>query len=77
MYSILQDDMCHFDFVYLNIHLDRYNVRVIKRNAVNNNNYVSHQHPQSFYPNIFNVYENCDETHFQQLSFLKFCQQFE
>ena len=77
MHSILQEDLYHFDFVCVNIDMDKYNVRVINSNSVNNNNYGSQQQSQQFYQNIFDVYENHDEIHSRQLSFLKFCQQLE
>ena len=70
MHSILQEDLYHTDFVYVNIHLDKYDVRVI------NNNSRSQQDSPAFYQNIFDVYANRDEVH-NHLSFLKFCQQFE
>ena len=46
MHSILQEYLYHSDFVYVNIHLDKYNVSIINSNAVNNNNYVSQQQSQ-------------------------------
>ena len=65
VHSILQEDLCQYDFVYVNIHLEKYNVHFINSNAVNNNNYGSQQQSQESYPNIFNFYENRDEAHSQ------------
>ena len=46
MHSILQEDLYHSDFVYVNIYLDKYNVRIINSNDFNNKNYVSQQQSQ-------------------------------
>ena len=77
MYSIFKEDLYHSEFVYKNIHLDKYNVCVIDSNAFKNKSSGSQQQSQAFYPNIFDVYTNRDETHSQQLSFLKLCQKYE
>ena len=77
MHSILKEYLYHYEFFCVNIDLDKYTFCGINSNTVNNKNYGSQQHLQSFYPDIFDVYANCDETHSQQLSFLKFFQQFE
>ena len=66
MHSVFQEYLYHSEFVYVNIHLDKYNVRVINSNSVNNKNYGSQQQSQEFYPNILYVYANRDDTHSQQ-----------
>ena len=60
----LLENFYHSYFVYVNIRLYRYNVRVVNSNSVNNNNSGSQQHLQAFYPNIFDIYLNHDETHY-------------
>ena len=72
MHSIFQEDLYHSDFFYVNIHLDKYNVHVINSNAISNNYYGSKKQSLEFYPNIFDVYADCDETHSQQLIFSNF-----
>ena len=62
MHSILQEYLYHFDFVCVNIDMDKYNVRVINSNDVNNKSFGSQKKSQVFYPNLFNVYANHDET---------------
>ena len=41
VHSIFQEYLYHSDFVYVKIHLIKYNVRFININAVNNNNFDS------------------------------------
>ena len=71
MHSIMQEKLYHSDFVYVNIHLDKYNIRVINSNTVNNNALGPQQQAQeAFYPNIFDKYAARDEIH-QELSFFQ------
>ena len=49
MIFFLQENMCHSDFVYVNIHLDKYDVRTLKPE------YDRRDTEIIFYENIFDL----------------------
>jgi len=81
MHLLLQEKLYNSDFVYVNVHLDKHDVRILKESeplppqAIDNDE-NSPQSSRAFYCNIFDLYAERSNEEDQNLSFLKFCRKY-
>ena len=70
MHLLLSEDMYSSDFSYVNIHLDKYDVRKLRQQRGTNDN------SEAFYKNLFDFYMERNDNE-AQLSFLQFCRKYQ
>ena len=72
MHLLLQEKMNHSDFVYVNLHLDKYDVRTLKPQ------YECRDTENILYENIFDLYQSrLDRTENNAMSLMNFAKKYE